>query len=1342
MIKRKNFLKTLGMGIAVLFMCAAMALPAAIGNAAFVHAEENASATEEGFKSEHSKSEMLKASKKLNLKIAEESAVLLKNNNALPLAKTERDVTVFHSKSNTMVGYFGGGKEERYMVSALAAFTGFDADDKKSSTIYESFDENNIRYNPKVKGMYDEASYYTDNDQVQFEINTRRGPNLDVIKEAEKSFINYDDAAIITISRIGREGYDGLRLQDPDEGLHVFDKKPNTDEHYLQLNEGEKKLLDYVGEHFNKVIVLLNTPMPIEIAELQDSDKVSAVMWIGYPGYNGFMALGELLTGSVNPSGRLVDTWAADITKDPVWMNYYNNSQNSADGKPHYSVLDKNGKDTGYVSVDYSEGIYVGYKFYETAAEIGYFDGAEDMPTGETDTYYNRTNGVVYPFGYGLSYTSFTQEIVEETKTTAGANIEFDVKVTNTGKTAGKEVVQVYYNPPYTEGGIEKSAANLIAFAKTKELAAGDSQTIHISFAKRDMASYDYDNANGDANGHKGYELEAGAYEISVKSDSHEEIESFVWNNEQRMDYDADSATGAPIEQLFSGDDMYNTDRSKYSEDGNGLILMSRAEKGGANGFKATFPESAGDVTFSDEAIAFLDTQGKRYTSNLDKETDPFYVSAEEIAALEWTQETDPEANRVNGWSVPILLADMMGIDYMGDALLTDNDTKVTEFVGKSGREAWSIFMDQLTWDEMITLVSDGNFRTVKLDPIGKPETEDHDGPAQIGANPGAIPCMNFASGVNFASTWNVDLAEAYGKLIGDHAINQGYTGWYGPGMNIHRSPFGGRNYEYYSEDPILTGRIASGAIKGAVSKGIITYMKHFALNNQEESRHGILTWADEQTLRELYLKPFEIAVKEGGATGVMDSFNAIGGVGACMNNVLNVKLLTEEWGFRGIIVSDFYGDSGWPAGLIVRSQVMPLGTYVNEPTGRVEGTWNATKGLPEVTVKQGDNAVTVESPTLYYSVRMTAQRILYGVVNSNGMGVLPTLDESLINDINVTLKQGEGGYRYLGFGNDDNRYGYVITKMVVSGDTVTDCSRGAEWFTLFNGFDWHKGGDSLYDTPEAGVYKFKLLAVNGYLRSAEKDMTITVTSAFKEKNFAGTQRLPFEGQIELVDGAAIRSINSCAVAAGSSLPEGLTVSANGKISGTPSQTGTFDVKFVINGKYIYNTTITLAEKTTITVTFDMNYDGGVNATAEAASGAVVTKPSDPEREGFMFEGWFADEACTTAVDVTKSVTEATTYYAKWTELLPGFRVHDGMLQYSEDGKTWRDIIAMSELKGEDGLDGKDGADGKDGQNGKDGANGGCGGSIAGTAALGGIMLAVGVAAAAIVAVRRKKNGK
>ncbi len=1367
-VKSKKSIKKIGIGVAAIVMTATMAIPMAFSGARVASAEN-------GFNSSTSSSAMLNATKKTNLKIAEESAVLLKNkNNALPLnvsdkTKTlERDITLFHSISNSIVGYFG--KDENYMLSALHAFTHF-AGSENPTTVYESLRNNNFNFNPGMKNLYDKYSYYTDNAQSQYGIHTRRGPNLDVITSAEKSFANYNDAAVITISRVGCEGYDGLRLQDPNEQLKVFDAKPG--ERYLSLNEGEKELLEYVKGKFKKVVVLINAPMPLEVSALQDDDGVDAVMWIGYPGWNGFEAIGELLSGSVNPSGRLVDTWAADVSKDPTWYNYYNNSQTSEDGKPNYSVLDPSGNKTNYVSIDYSEGIYMGYKFYETAAADGYFAATKPatepenyLPDGVTDDYYNRYNGVVYPFGYGLSYTNFTQEIVANSTKTDGDTISFDVKVTNTGDVAGKEVVQVYYNPHYTNGGIEKAAANLVAFAKTKELKKGESQIVNISFDKRDMASYDYDDANGDK--HIGYELEACNYEISLKKNSHE-----VWGNHKftythatQTNYDTDSNTGNKIEQLFSGDDYYNTDRSKYTADGEGIKVMTREKKtdGGTEtiGLVRTFPQTAGNVTFSAEALELLEMQEVSYSSASDSATDKYLGSMYKESVPEgWTQESNPTANRVNGWNTRIMLSDMKGIDYMGKEPLNPEQLtsvgktafKKTDGTYMTGKEAWEEFMNLLTWDEMALLASDANFSTPAIDAIGKPRTVDNDGPAQIGTQ--TQSCMNFACGTNIASTWNIELVEEYGRLIGDHAINQGITGWYGPGLNIHRNPYGGRNYEYYSEDAVLTGRIASAAISGAAAKGVVTYMKHFALNNQEENRHGVLTWADEQTMREIYLKGFEIAVKDGGATGVMCSFNAIGGIGACMNNHLTVKLLTEEWGFRGAIITDAYGDSGWPSGLIVRSQTAPLGKY----STNVEGTWDASKNLPVIRTRVDGETVMVGSATHYYAVRMTAQRMLYSVVNSNGMKSESPLNCEMSvykfdddpQGTDVTFKQGENGYVWLGLGpRGQGNY----TRMWIAGDSVESSPRGSEWYILFPGFDWHQGGDSLYDTPVSGEFHYQMWATKGYYKSEVLDIKITVLSAFKDKDYNAVQGVAYSGQIELAEGAAIGAINNCSA---TGLPEGLSVSPNGAISGTPTaQAGDYDVKFTINGKYIYDATITVGEKTTHTVTFDGN--GADSTSVEVAPGGKVTAPeTNPVREGYNFVGWYEDAECTTQADFDAAVTGAKTYYAKWKALQPEFKVENGVIKYTPDGKTWIDVANLDDLKGENGTNGADGTTptieiNSDGYwvingevtnvkaTGSDGAAGsGCGGSIVETCVTAGAAMAL-VGAAALVINRKRKN--
>ena len=506
-----------------------IALGAAFAAPIFFNTMASINADAADFTSEYSEFGLDQAMQELNLQIAEEGAVLLKNKDkALPLGRNERNVTVYHSIYDEWTRYEWNDNVVGNMEiggSGNGGSGGILPHNPKD--MYLGLQDSGFNVNPAVKRLYDLYPTDYDNNTKEQSANTKAGPNVDILRIADRSVPNFNDAAIITISRQSGEGSDVWG------NWSFFDSTQQGVKHYLELNSGEKELIKYAKSKFNKIIILLNTGMPLEVAELEDDDDIDAVVWVGLPGENGLLAIGSLLSGSVNFSGRLVDTWAADFTKDPTYVNMGSGEQLDEVGPGKHNDLINNGG-YGMHSVDYAEGIYVGYKFYETAATVKYYDETKpqqgnDMPKGVSDRYYNRTNGVVYPFGYGLSYTTFSQEIVSGTKKTDGDKIEFDVKVTNNGSVAGKDVVEVYYNPPYIDGGIEKASANLVAYAKTSLIQPGGNETVHISFDKRDMASFDYNDAN--KNGHKGYELDNGNYIISINSDSHKPISQFTYSH-------------------------------------------------------------------------------------------------------------------------------------------------------------------------------------------------------------------------------------------------------------------------------------------------------------------------------------------------------------------------------------------------------------------------------------------------------------------------------------------------------------------------------------------------------------------------------------------------------------------------------------------------------------------------------------------------------------------------------------------------------------------------------------------------------------------------------------------
>ena len=669
---------------------------------------------------------------------------------------------------------------------------------------------------------------------------------------------SFSDEAVVVITRVGGEGADLPTNMKAETITYENNSKDYDDfqdgEHFLQLSKTEHDMIDLVTKNFDKVTLVYNGANAFQFDFLSNYPQIKSVLWCPPAGQTGFSALGDVLAGETNPSGKTSDTFVKDLTKTPVFNNTdgaaaASSSSVGADGAFVYdNVDDLAAKYTGFTGqestvlpsfVNYVEGIYVGYKFYETAADEGLI---------------NYDDTVIYPFGYGLSYTSFEQKMGDVSH--KDGKVTFDVTVTNTGDTAGKDVVEVYYNPPYTDGGIEKASKNLVAFEKTGKLEPGASETVKIEFDDDDMASYDNKGA-------KAWVLEKGDYAISIQSDSHHVIDSEKINVADTITYDSESNT-------HNDDQTVATNQFDYAA--GDVTYLSRANHF-ANYAEATAAPT--NFSMSDEVKAAFTNNGNYDPTKYNDDSDEM-----------------PTTGAKNG----LRLADMYGKDY------DDAD--------------WEKLLDQLTFDDMDNLIANGGYGTPAVSSVGKIQLTDADGPASLNNNFTGVGSIGFPASTAFACTWNKDLAKQFGEMIGDMAHDMHVAGWYAPAMNIHRGAFSGRTFEYFSEDPLISGVMASSEIAGAKEKGVYSFMKHFALNDQETNRTNMVcTWADEQSIREIYLKPFEMSVKEGGAQAVMSSFNYIGYTYAgASSNLLNT-VLRDEWGFKGFVLTDYSGGYGYQNG-------------------------------------------------------------------------------------------------------------------------------------------------------------------------------------------------------------------------------------------------------------------------------------------------------------------------------------------------------------------------------------------------------------------------------------------
>lgn len=838
-------------------------------------------ATGDGAISEATSSE----AKTLGEEIASEGIVLLQNNDgALPLAKGTKLNVFGWSSTNPVYGGTGsGGLNDAYpTVSLLEGLknAGFEV----NQDIVDFY--TNFRETRPTVGMWGQD--WTIPEPTMDDYN-----NANIFENAK----NYSDTAVIVLARSGGEGADLPTSLDPDAedtfkeagsfgstGVRYSEQKDDLDasKSYLELSNREQAMVDEVTKDFSNVILIVNSANTMELGFVENYPQIKSVVWCPGAGQSGFNSLGKVLDGEVNPSGKTADTFVRDLTKAP----YFNNIGNFVyDNMSEFETEDHGNKYTP-TFVNYVEGIYVGYRFWETAAAEGLI---------------NYDEAVQYPFGYGLSYTSFEQKMGDIQE--KDGEISIDVIVTNNGEVDGKDVVEIYYNPPYTNGGIEKASANLAGFAKTKLLAPGESETVTVSFTVESMASYDEKNA-------KAYVLEAGDYIISLNKDSHNIIDSKTYNVAETITYSGDNT--------HAGD---KTAAVNQLDEARGDVEYLSRKDGFANYVEAT-------------------AAPKNFTLSDDKKAQFFNNSNYDPEALNDSSDEMPTTGAKNG----IKLEELRGLDY--------NDPK------------WDELLDELTVDDMDTLISLDGYQTPAVSSIGKVQTIDCDGPASINNNFTGTGSIGFPAGVMIANTFNKELATQFGESIGKMADEMNVSGWYAPAMNTHRSAFGGRNFEYYSEDPVLSGSIATNAVVGASKYGVYAYIKHFALNDQETNRnYQLCTWFDEQAAREIYLKPFEMCVKQGGAHAVMSAFNFYGVTPAyACSSVLN-NILRDEWGFQGFVETDYYGVYGYQdSDRAVRNGNDACLTAIDTETNHLTDT---------------------ESATSVKAMRQSAKNILFTTVNS-----------------------------------------------------------------------------------------------------------------------------------------------------------------------------------------------------------------------------------------------------------------------------------------------------------------------------------------------------------------------
>ena len=835
---------------------------------------------------------------------AEGAALLMNENNALPL-KVGAKVSCFSNSSvNLVYGGTGSGNIDASKADNLKAALE-KAGLSVNETLWSFYAEGaGSKYARENGGMVSLASAVVT--EVPWEVYT---------DEVKKSVDSYGDAAIIVLSRVGGEGAD-LEF---------------ASTNYLALDDNEKEMLENVAAmkaegKVDKIIVLINSANALQVDFLKNNEYgVDACLWIGDVGISGINAVAELLSGKINPSGSLVDTYCFDNYSAPAMKNFIP----TVYGDYKKGLIPKHAS----TYMIYQEGIYVGYKYYETRYE-DYV-----MGTGNAGNYiYN--NDVAFPFGYGLSYTDFEYSDMAVSFDAEADRFEVSVKVTNVGDMySGKETVQVYFQSPYTEydieNGVEKASVALCGFGKTDILAPGEAQTLIIYVDRKDMASFD-------TYGEGTYILDEGNYYLTVATDAHNAVNNVlaakgytVENTAGRMDTDGnaglvymwhnsyfDAATYAVSENgTRIKNRLSDADLNLYEGNKTKITYLSR------NDWTGTFPKTIVQLDLTDRMIE--DLQDVQYDDD-DYEDVPM-----------------PTLGTKNG----LTLYDMIGLDF--------NDAK------------WELLLDQMTFEEMVSLIGDAFHWTMPVKSVEAPGTRDENGPQGLTASliaSGAtqLEATAFTSEDVMAATFNVDIMTAIGNVIGNNCLEAGVACIYGPGNNIHRTPYGGRNFEYYSEDGFLSGKMSAYEVAAIQDKGVHVVMKHFALNDCEQERIGLGVWLNEQTAREIYLKAFQAPIEEGNGNGVMVAYTRFGCTWSGANRGLMTDILKNEWGCEGMNITDNV-----------------LTTYVNGVDGLMAGVTIYDAMLPYVVDQLPEYE---DDPVIVTAMREACHHNLYAVANSCGM--------------------------------------------------------------------------------------------------------------------------------------------------------------------------------------------------------------------------------------------------------------------------------------------------------------------------------------------------------------------